>query len=74
MPNETETRRGRCCPRHGTVEATREVPAITFPWLVDWARRTLASCREPFRCPECGAPVDAGAAEGSSSNGRRHDG
>jgi len=58
MAHETQTIRGRC-PRHGTVEATREVPAVTFPWLVNWVRRSLASRREPFRCPECGAPVQA---------------
>ncbi|SEK93659.1 hypothetical protein [Streptacidiphilus jiangxiensis] len=58
MAIETQTRRGRC-PRHGTVEATREVPAITFPWLYHWVRRSLASRSEPFRCPDCGAPVEA---------------
>lgn len=55
MPTETQTRRGRC-PTHGTVEATRDLPGITFPWVVNWIRRTLAE-RHPFRCPECGATV-----------------
>ncbi|MEY9872777.1 hypothetical protein ABH931_002254 [Streptacidiphilus sp. MAP12-33] len=57
MATETQTRHGRC-PRHGPVEATREVPAITFPWLYHWVRRSLAARREPFRCPDCGAPVE----------------
>jgi hypothetical protein len=56
MPTETQTRRGRC-PTHGTVEATRDVPAVAFPWLLNSVRRALA-VRKPFLCPECGAPVD----------------
>jgi hypothetical protein len=57
MSTETETRRGRC-PTHGAVMATRDLPRVTFPWLVNWVRRALAA-RQPFRCPECGEPVDA---------------
>ncbi|MEV7027570.1 hypothetical protein [Kitasatospora sp. NPDC093558] len=57
MPTETQTRRGRC-PTHGPVEATREVPRITFPWVFNWIRRTLAE-QHPYRCPECGATVEA---------------
>ncbi|HZQ58388.1 MAG TPA: hypothetical protein VFA84_10140 [Acidimicrobiales bacterium] len=55
MANETETRTGTC-PTHGTVDATREVPRVTFPPLINAVRRTLAK-RRPYRCPECNAPV-----------------
>ena len=57
MAIETETRSGRC-PEHGTVRATRDVPRITFPFVYTSVRRWLAR-RRPFRCPECGAEVEA---------------
>jgi hypothetical protein len=55
MANEVQTRTGSCA-THGTVEATREVPRPGFPYLINAARRFMAS-RRPFRCPTCGAPV-----------------
>jgi len=55
MAKETQTRAGNC-PTHGTVDATREIPAIGFPygWFV--VARALAK-RRPYKCPECGGPV-----------------
>ncbi len=57
MPMETQTRTGRCA-THGTVEATRQVPRATFPWIVNSVRRMIAA-RRPFSCPTCGQAVAA---------------
>jgi hypothetical protein len=57
MAKEIQTRTGPC-PTHGTVEATREIPKIGFPYIVYAVRRAVAR-RRPFRCPECGAAVRA---------------
>ena len=57
MANETETRTGQC-PAHGTVEATREIPRMGFPFVVYSILRARAR-RKPFQCPECGKPVAA---------------
>ncbi len=43
---------------HGTVEATREVPQIGFPFVV-YAIWRPAAQRRPFRRLECGAAVHA---------------
>jgi hypothetical protein len=51
----TEIRTGTC-PTHGTVQAERRLPKLSFPFMVAWGRRYLAR-RKPFRCPECGSPV-----------------
>ncbi len=56
MANQTETRTG-VCPTHGTVEATREVPRVSFPFIYTSIRRSLAK-RRPYRCPECNEPVE----------------
>ena len=56
MGREVETQKGTC-ETHGTVDATREIPTITFPWIVNAVRRSLAK-RRPFVCPECGEPID----------------
>ncbi|HEV2309759.1 MAG TPA: hypothetical protein VGU73_04510 [Acidimicrobiia bacterium] len=53
MAERTQTRRG-ICPTHGQVEATREVPGVTFPFLLYGYRRFKARHR-PFRCPTCGS-------------------
>jgi hypothetical protein len=53
---ETQTRTGHC-PTHGTVEATREVPRIRFPFIVFAVGRALAK-RRPFLCPTCGSRVE----------------
>ena len=57
MTTEVQTQTGRCA-THGTVEAIREVPKMGFPYVVYALRRALAQ-RRPFRCPECGAAVQA---------------
>jgi hypothetical protein len=58
MATETNTMRGDC-PTHGTVEATRELPRVTFPPVYTAVKRALAK-RRPFVCPECGNPVETG--------------
>jgi hypothetical protein len=55
MSPEPQTRPGSC-PDHGTVEATREIPQLKFPFFVYAVLRAIAK-RRPFRCPQCGAPV-----------------
>ena len=56
MATETQTTLG-LCPTHGEVEATREIPRVTFPPIITAVRRSLAK-RKPFRCPTCGKEVD----------------
>jgi hypothetical protein len=56
MATEIQTRTGRC-PTHGTVEATRNIPKIRFPYIIYAVLRTLAK-RRAFRCPTCQTPVD----------------
>jgi hypothetical protein len=58
MPTETEIVVGDC-PTHGMVDATRELPRVTFPPLITAFRRAVAKRRRPYRCPMCGAPVQA---------------
>jgi hypothetical protein len=58
MVKEVQTQAGRCS-THGVVEATREIPAMAFPFVVYAVGRSLAR-RRPFLCPECGAAVQAG--------------
>jgi len=58
MATEVQTQAGRCA-IHGPVEATREVPKMGFPFVVYAIGRAVAQ-RRPFRCPECGAAVQAG--------------
>jgi hypothetical protein len=55
MATTTEMRTGTCT-QHGTVEAERQLPKLTFPVLVTGTMRYFAK-RKPFRCPECGAVV-----------------
>ena len=57
MAKEIQTQTGRCA-THGTVEATREVPEMGFPYVVYAILRAIAQ-RRPFLCPECGAAVHA---------------
>ena len=45
------------CPTHGEIEATRELPRITFPPIIATMRRAIAK-RRPYRCPTCGAAVN----------------
>ena len=55
MATEIQTQAGRCS-THGTVQATREIPQMGFPYVVYAIRRAVAQ-RRPYRCPECGAAV-----------------
>ena len=55
MATEVEIRTGRCA-AHGTVEATREMPRVSFPFVLYAIRRAQARKR-PFLCPDCGEPV-----------------
>jgi len=57
MATEVQTQAGRCG-THGTVEAAREVPKMGLPFVVYAVLRAVAQ-RRPFRCPECGAAVQA---------------
>ena len=56
MAKEVQTQAGRCS-THGTVQATREIPEMGFPFVVYATWR--AAQRRPFLCPECGAAVQA---------------
>ena len=55
MATEIQTQAGRCS-THGTVEATREIPQMGFPYVVYAIRRAVAQ-RRSYLCPECGAAV-----------------
>jgi hypothetical protein len=57
MAREIETRTGHCA-AHGTVEATREMPKMGWPFVYFAVVRAMAR-RRPFRCPTCGEPVTA---------------
>jgi hypothetical protein len=57
VATEIETQTGRCA-THGTVQATREIPRIGFPFIVFAVWRAVAK-RRPFRCPDCGAATEA---------------
>ena len=46
---------GRCSV-HGSVEATKKLPKIRFPYLYFGALRLIAMFG-PYRCPTCGAKV-----------------
>jgi len=46
------------CSTHGQVEATKEIPKVSFPFLI-WAVVRLRSTMQPYSCPECGAHVSA---------------
>lgn len=57
MARETETQTGECA-THGTVQATREIPKMGFPFVVFAVWRAMAR-RRPFLCPQCGEAVQA---------------
>ena len=56
MATEVQTQTGQC-PAHGTVEATREIPKMAFPYVYFAVMRSIAQ-RRPYRCPQCGAVVE----------------
>lgn len=53
IDNETRTRPGTCR-THGHVTAEKQLPRLTFPFLVTGIARGWAAMR-PYRCPRCGA-------------------
>jgi len=57
VATETKTAAGHCN-THGAVEATREIPRVTFPPVGTAVRRAAAKCRRPYLCPTCGAEVE----------------
>ena len=57
MATETQTTTGDC-PTHGTVEASREIPLVTFPPIITAALRAIAKRRRPYRCPTCHTKVE----------------
>ena len=44
------------CPDHGIVQATKEVPSVSFPFVVYGVRRARAAMA-PAHCPQCGAKL-----------------
>lgn len=52
---EKRTITGRC-PEHGIVEGTKDVPKVSFPFIVYGVRRALAAMA-PATCPRCGAKL-----------------
>ena len=57
MAVETETQTEQCA-IHGTVQATRDMPKMGFPYIYYALVRSRAK-RKPFLCPECGEAVQA---------------
>ena len=57
MATETQTTIGDCRV-HGEVEATRELPRVTFPPIITATLRAIAKRRRPYQCPTCGASVE----------------
>ena len=57
MATETQTQTGQCA-THGTVQATRDIPKMGFPFFV-YAYMRFRAKRKPFLCPECGEAVQA---------------
>jgi hypothetical protein len=55
MATEIQTQTGRCA-THGTVQATRDIPKMGFPFILYAYLRSRAK-RKPFLCPECGEAV-----------------
>jgi len=57
MATETQSTLGDC-PTHGEVEATRQIPKVTFPPIITFVQRAIAKRRRPYACPTCGAAVN----------------
>jgi len=55
MATDIETRTGRCA-AHGVVAATRQMPQVRYPILIDLVVRAVARHRR-YQCPVCGAAV-----------------
>ena len=56
MATEMQTQSGRC-PIHGDLDGVRHMPTSGFPWIYHAVRRMMAR-RRPFRCPNCGEPIE----------------
>ena len=69
MATTIETRTATCA-THGTVNAERPLPELTFPFLITAPKRYLAK-RKPFRCPQCGSSVTPLPSGGTSRSNRR---
>jgi hypothetical protein len=52
---ETRTRHGKRT-THGQATGEKQVPRLTFPFVITGVARWLAATR-PYRCPHCGAKV-----------------
>jgi hypothetical protein len=57
MATETQTQTGHCA-THGTVQASRDIPRMGFPFIL-YAYLRSRDKRKPFLCPECGEAVQA---------------
>ena len=55
MATEIQTQTGHCA-THGTVQATRDIPKMGFPFVYYAIVRSRAK-RKPFLCPECAEAV-----------------
>ncbi len=44
------------CPNHGIVQATKEIPKVSFPFIVYGVRRAMAAMARA-QCPQCGAKL-----------------
>jgi hypothetical protein len=44
------------CPDHGIVQGIKQVPKVSFPFVVYGVRRAKAALA-PARCPHCGAKL-----------------
>ncbi len=53
---EVQTKQGRC-ETDGSVQATREIPRLEFPFIVYAFLRWRAK-KGPFICPVCERPVE----------------
>jgi len=51
----TRTRQGTC-PAHGQVKGEKQMPKLTFPFVITGAARGLTAVRA-YRCPDCGAKL-----------------
>jgi hypothetical protein len=56
---EVQTRQARC-EIDGPVRATREIPALAFPFVVYAFLRWRAK-KGPYICPICERPVETGS-------------
>ncbi len=55
MKSEIERKTGECA-THGRVEGTREIPRMSFPFIVYWFLRRNAR-KKPYYCPVCDEPL-----------------